>query len=119
MTTLTLQPSQIDSYVSGGIDGSPDTNFGSATFLRLGMSIEDYSTYRAFIKFDLSTLPDNATISSAKMSLFLQANEIGGYARTYRVYRQKRAWTEAGVTWNKYDGTNAWQSAGGFGADDC
>jgi hypothetical protein len=35
------------------------------------------------------------------------------------VYRQKRAWTEAGACWSYYTGTTAWAEEGGFGADDC
>jgi hypothetical protein len=27
-------------------------------------------------------------------------------------FREKRAWTESGATWNKYDGANAWGTAG-------
>jgi len=73
---------------------------------------------RILIKFDFSSIPSNATISSAMLYL-TTTTDISSNTRTKRVYRQKRAWTETGATWNKYDGTNNWQTAGGFGADDC
>ena len=74
--------------------------------------------HRALIRFDLSSLPADALISSATLSLYAVL-DASDNARTCRVYRQLRAWTEAGATHNTYNGVDNWQTAGGFGAADC
>lgn len=73
---------------------------------------------RLLIKFDLSTLSVDAVLTSAVLSLYEVTNnaDVDG---TIRVYRSKRAWVEDESTWNIYSTGNNWQTAGGFGADDC
>jgi hypothetical protein len=111
--TLTIQPSSIDTYIN---DSTPTTNNGVYDYTIVG-EWSAVSKFRTLIKFDLSGLPTNATIISATLSLYC-TTDYSGNARTYRVYNLKRAWTEAGATWNKYDGTNDWQTAGATGAND-
>jgi hypothetical protein len=86
------------------------------------MFIGEYSSgssvTRTLIKFDLSSLPANAVISSAVLSLYCTGDN-SATARTFYVYRLKRNWTYNGATWNNYDVTHAWSSAGGFHIDDC
>jgi hypothetical protein len=107
----------IDSYIIDGIYAN--NNLGTSAIIQIGNS-GGFNT-RGVIKFSgLSdgSIPINATIVSATMSLWFAADSSAN-ARTVRVFRLKRAWTEAGVTWNKYDGASSWQTAGGFGANDC
>jgi len=122
--TLTLQPDSTDGVDTWLHSGNPTYNYGADHNSWIGfLSI----TARKLTKFDLSSISSAATITSAVLSLYL--TEIyGSTNRTYRVYRQKRLWTEGtgagsatgdGATWNKYDSTNDWQTAGGFGANDC
>lgn len=113
--TLLLQPASIDSYIR---DDAPTTNFGTNVNLLIGEITGAVRTHRTLIKFDLSSLPANATIISATLSLFVTAKFLSN-TRLYKVFRLKRAWTSAGVTWNKYDGVNDWQSPGAFGVNDC
>ncbi len=66
---------------------------------------------RTLLKFPV---PVNATINSA--SLTLHATDLYGgnpNGETMSIYRLTQAWTEGGVTWNRYDGTNPWTSGGG------
>lgn len=116
MTTLTLQPDAtagVDTWLAQSL---PTTNLGTNALFLIGGDGANAS--RALIKFDLSSLPSNAVISSATLSIYATVDEATT-ASTIRVYRQIRAWTEAGATWNTYDGSTSWQTAGGFGALDC
>lgn len=119
MTTLTIQPD-----AAAGLDNLihkhyPNDNYGALPVLNIGENDTrvDY-VLRTLIKFDLSDLPADAIISSATLSLWC-FEDLSSNARTFRVYRQKRAWIELESTWNKYDTDHNWQTAGGFGADDC
>lgn len=84
-------------------------------------------TYRTLLKMDLSSIPETAKIVSCKLHFRIKA-DLTNTARDFKVYRLKRNWAEGtgsfsasgdGATWNTYDGTNGWQTAGGFGANDC
>jgi hypothetical protein len=125
--TLTLRPDGTDgtdtfisSYYASG-------NRGANSSLTLGHRGGINDTGRVLIEFPLVDLPDTAVISSITLSLYCTA-DYSVNSRTYRVYRQKRAWVEGtltgagtadGATWGTYDGSTSWQAAGGFGADDC
>lgn len=127
MATITLQPNAaagVDVYIRNGIYAG--NNFGVANLL-IGETNADTTTARVLIKFDLSSLPSDATIISATLSLYA-TSDLSDNARTFRVYRQKRAWVEGtqdnavnttGASWNEYSPGNSWQTAGGFGANDC
>lgn len=119
MTTLTIQPA-----AAAGLDvflhkHYPTNNYGALSVLVVGEDNTrvDYVT-RTLIKFDLSGLPAAAIISSAVLSLWCVTDKSSNN-RTFRVYRQKRAWVELQATWNVFSTGNNWQTAGGFGADDC
>ena len=116
--TLTLQPDGTAGEDTRLLSDNADTNYGMDD-LRVGEENDEPArVQRTLIKFDLSDLPSNADISSATLSLYLYTDKCDN-ARTFRVYRQKRAWVESEATWNIYSTGNSWQTAGGFGADDC
>jgi hypothetical protein len=119
MTILTLQPDATDGMDTMIRANQPTTNYGTEIDIRIGEETGNPNFInRTLIKFNLSALPADATINSATLSLRATVDAASA-ATTYRVYRLKRAWTESGATWNTYDGTNNWQTAGGFGTDDC
>lgn len=66
---------------------------------------------RCLVKWDLSSIPANAIISSAVLTLTYAA-DYSSNARTLRAYRVKRAVDYDQVTWNKYDASNSWGTAG-------
>ncbi len=119
--TLTLQPGAAD-----GLDARidfmlPNTNYGTAGAPGLIVgepSAGGVGLNRVLIKFSLTALPDTARISSANLSLYCTGDD-SAVASVYRVYRQRRAWVETEATWNVYSTGNNWQTAGGFGANDC
>jgi hypothetical protein len=107
-TTQTVQlPASADTYLN---QSSPSSNYGSATSLSAdgddpGGTGNDK---RVLIKFDLSQIPSGATIQSAR----LKFNVVNASANTYNTHYLKRNWTENGASWNTYNGTSGWGSAG-------
>jgi hypothetical protein len=89
------------------------TNYGTQTALSAGESIVPFDGVRKriLIKFSLAAIPAGSVINSAVLSLYIDS-DLASNARDINVYRLLRAWTEAGATWNKYDGTNDWGTAG-------
>lgn len=127
--TLTLQPDATDGLDVQLLSTTYDNaNFGTNENLFVGERDDIARVHRSLIKFSLASLPDDAIIPSATLSLYAQLDRSSN-ARTFRVYRQKRAWVEGtgqnpattGATWNNYETStpSAWQTAGGFGANDC
>jgi hypothetical protein len=82
-------PEGMDTYVYS-LD--PASNFGNNVQLNgLGLPYSE-----AYIEFDLSSIPSNASILSADFNLY---SEVGG-SGTITIDRITSAWTELGVTWN-------------------
>jgi hypothetical protein len=121
MTNATLQPSSSVCHI---LSNDPTVNYNLSAsqngYLGEPNNASD-SRRRWLIKFNgLSdgTIPSNAIVTSAILSLYLDSS-LSNSTRTFRVYRQKRVWVAAQATWNSYSTGNGWQTAGGFGANDC
>jgi hypothetical protein len=113
--TLELQPDETEGLDVDIRTSGLDFNYDG---LPLNTGEESGNIYRHLIKFDLSSLDGGEVFSSVTLQLTI----TGDYATagsTVAFYRQKRAWVETEATWNSYSTGNAWQSAGGFGANDC
>ena len=115
--TLQLQPgaSGEDLHIASN---NPTTNYSTVDNLSIGNFAGVPATLRGLIKFDLSSLPDSAAISSTTLSLYFHSDQSNN-ARTMRVYRLKREWVLAQATWNSWKTGSNWATAGGFGAADC
>ncbi len=98
-----------DTYLSSS---RPTTNFGSSVLLEIGFfAAKGSDTLRTLMVFDVSDIPAGAVITSATLGLNAStAATSASVARAYRVVQD--AWTEGGATWNTYDGSNAWTTAG-------
>jgi hypothetical protein len=132
-----------DTYIT--VDG-PTTNYGSSTVVYIGdhpsggayrllikfdlssipssadvtSSIGDHPSggaYRLLIKFDLSSIPSSADVTSSYHQLTINT-DIAANAANHRSYRQGRAWVEGQATWNIFSTGNNWSSAGGFSNSD-
>lgn len=122
--TLTLQPGPHEGEDATLISNYPTYNAGAVTDFNVG----NWGAYifRSLIYFDLSSIPSDAHIVSATLSLWLAeaGNRYAANNRTIQLYRVKREWIEGtriaawsdepatGCTWNRYDLTNTWTTAG-------
>lgn len=124
MATLTLQPDEttgIDTYIS---QANPTFNYGVASTLVVGQVGND--RHRALIRFDISSIPAGATITSATLRLYC-ISESTAFDLSYWVSRSLVQWYEGaqngsapgggsdGSTYNlrNANGSVAW--AGGAG----
>jgi hypothetical protein len=85
-----LLPSD-DTYIRAD---SPLSNFGNDTTLEVRP--DNGADHRGLLKFDLSSIPSNATITSA--TLYLYENDKKAGQTTY-VYRVTSNWDEDTVSW--------------------
>jgi len=110
MATLTIQPSNIDTYLNQLL---VNTNYGSEAELRVRSYYVDsnYGNQRSILKFDFSALPAGAVISAAVLSLYKWLGSVG---RTYWAYElTQTGWVELEATWNIYKALTNWAAAGG------
>lgn len=104
------------------LDGlDPDSNFGNLSNVRIGTLYsggEKINLWRAALRFDISSLPAGATITTATLRLWcLNAQGGGGDAILSRCTRPAD-WLEDEVTWNEYSSGNSWTNAGSDFDDD-
>lgn len=97
---LRTLPAIADAEVS---QGAPNWNAGAAPHMRAGY---DFSTganggvVRSLLRFDLSSIPAGAQITSARLRVFYEAFwDWPGYVDTVTVYRVSSSWEELSVTW--------------------
>jgi hypothetical protein len=112
---LTLQPNGaagVDTFIN-------DTfNYGTSIYMGIGENNNKTNYYaRSLIKFDLTSIPANATINSATLSLWTY-EDLSANDRNINVYRMKKPFNEAQANWsNSATGAN-WQFPGASGAND-
>jgi hypothetical protein len=93
MSTVTLYPTE-DCHV---YDNDPDTNLDNQTNLRIG---DVHGEYRSWVKFDLTSIPYDATIVSATffVSAWLTAYS---YSQIFSISScSDSSWSESKITWN-------------------
>lgn len=76
-------------------DWTPNTNYGSDTFLLWGGW---WDIHMAMIKFDISDLPSNAT--SVKVKLYRETNWTNFFMSSLKWWEINSTWAEWTVTWN-------------------
>jgi RHS repeat-associated protein len=68
--------------------------------------------HRAILKFDLAgVVPDIGQVEDSWLATYLKSRTTAN-VKQMAVHRMTRDWTTA-ATWNTYNGTNAWTTAGG------
>ena len=115
MTTDTFQPNETNSNDAQILHDNPDTNYGTGTSIGIGENNTATQRRRTLIKFDISSIPSNAIVSSAKLYLRINLNRSSN-ARDFKMYRVLRDWVESEMTWNDWSTGNAW-TTGGCGSD--
>ncbi|HUV84560.1 MAG TPA: DNRLRE domain-containing protein, partial [Methanosarcinales archaeon] len=108
LTQTTYQPSTKDNLL---YYGAADTNYGDLTRVNI-QGNKNGMACRSLLHFDTSDIPDGATFSQGDISLYCY-EEVATTMTGYAARLTQLGWTELGSTWNKYDGTNAWTTAGG------
>ena len=110
-----------DAILAG--DANDNANLGGYETLETFFETEERR--RTLLRWDLSALPEGVTVESASLELY----RFGGDAAAdmqIALYRVIRGWTEGtgddfwpgggyvpdGATWNTYDGSNSWSTAG-------
>lgn len=115
MAILTLQPDETTGLDTFLRKGQPVTNQNGDGNIGVGEdNVGGDLVDRGLIQFDLSSIPADSVINSAVLTLTYSfaGNTDATNNRTMRVYRMLRAWEETTCTWNTYDGTNNWGTAG-------
>ena len=100
-----------------GYAGTTDTHIRSATATtNYGTSTTMYGSNvsGSLMKWDVSKIPTNAVVQSAKLTL----NVTDPSASSYELYQLKRNWSEASATWNNASTGTPWEVAGAKGATD-
>jgi len=115
---ITIQPDGTDGIDNWMLSSFATTNFGTSNGLWAGKNNPLNRIYRSLIKFNLSDLPAEATITLATLSLYI-LSVAQMQTGVFNIYRCKRDWSESQSTWNIYSTGNNWQTAGGFGSNDC
>lgn len=102
----------IDSWMNFN---QPTTNYGSAAYTYAPrvqyIGAEKSMLGRWITNFDISTLAGK-TLTAAKLRFYSAGWFAAAAATIYRCTRPI-TWTEYGVCWNFYDGTNGWSTPGG------
>lgn len=113
--TFSSQPDATAGEDANMKQATPTTNFPTDAFFQVGNGLNS-----AIVRFGLSSIPANAIITSAVMSVWSIVGG-GGVAQVcdmYRVLPARTAWTETTVTWNEYTTGQAWFGGGGIGTLD-
>jgi hypothetical protein len=93
-----LLPSD-DTYIDAG---APLNNYGTNN--TFDVRPDNGADRRGLLKFDLTSIPANSTVTSATLYLYEQGNKTG---QTTYIYRVTSGWSEAAATWN------SWSAPGG------
>ncbi|MBD1373867.1 DNRLRE domain-containing protein, partial [Hazenella sp. IB182357] len=112
--TIKIEPTpteSVDAYIA-----SKDPNYNTEGTWRLKAGTSDNSIYRALVKFDLSSIPKQAILNEATLSMYYD-QEIdttsGSHSVSMSAHQVTRDWDVNNVTWNQsHTGIN-WGSAGG------
>jgi hypothetical protein len=109
-SSLTLQPDGTVGKDAGIDSDSPTNNSGTGDSFSV-ITTGGGAPRRSLLQFDISSIPSGSTVDSAILTLKSYQNRLS--ADSCAINRVTQAWTEAGVTWNKYDGSTNWATAGG------
>jgi hypothetical protein len=110
MPNVCLFPDK-DSFID---EINPDTNYGTHPGLYVDtiyLGGVKTSKHRTLLTFTIPAEVAVAEVYKGIINLGYGASVNGGVSVTF--HRLVQTWTEAGVTWNKRDGTNNWTGPGG------
>lgn len=95
--TLTIQPDAAAGKDTLVYNYDPDLNF--ASHWRIGAGRQTVVTWRAYLEFDLGSIPDNVVITNAKVGLYYEFTyDIA--AASLGIYPVEGSWSESTITWD-------------------
>jgi hypothetical protein len=107
MAAPTLMPELVDAVVDSA--GNTVSSQLSVQGYRVGIGSFG-SVQRSYLMFDLSSIPDNATIISAEYGMYLDGINQGTYnssdPSTGLYYVEDDTWTEGGIDWDNAPGAS-------------
>jgi len=92
---VTLTP-VADAYI---YSAAPGSNYGDAAILRVG-SLSPSAVSHALFRFDLSDIPDGATVLDAHFRAYLLQSSSSPPTLDVELKRIDKPWEEDTVTWN-------------------
>jgi hypothetical protein len=95
--TVAVQPSAAAGKDSTVYDSVPDSNLGDQDDLIAGDRA--MGIYRAYLQFDLASIPDDAVILDARLGLYYY-NSITPNTGEIGAYLVEESWNEGNITWN-------------------
>jgi len=107
--TATFQPGG-EGFDARFDDAAPTTNLGNSITIRVRAT--SGTIYRTAIKFNLTTIPVTATVTSATLYLTISAADTTSDDVAVELYPLLRNWVEGEVTWNIFSTGNNWTTAG-------
>lgn len=120
-TTVVIQPDSTYGFDTTIVSAVPTTNAGALATMGVGdWTAAASAAYRSLVRFDLSSIPADATIVSATVELYeidaVDTEALGTW--DVNMHHIKLGWDPASATWNeRYPGA-AWAVAGAGDAAD-
>ena len=103
--SITIQPNGAAGKDASVYEEAPDQNFGSTGWLDM-MASSAGERNRAYIQFDLSSLPSTAVIVKADLGLYYYFDS-GHVSDPVGVYKVTSSWNESLITWNNQPAVDA------------
>ncbi len=103
-TTVNI-PLSKDAYL---VSGSPSSNYGNSEVLVAGSKDVRVAMFRTALQVDLSSIPENAVISSAKLFLYKHTGYTTSGNEDFLLERFESSWSEASISYSsqpRTDGT--------------
>jgi hypothetical protein len=94
-------------------EANPTSNQGDDTNLEIDGEDGGVDLW-VLLKWQLTSVPVNATILGASLTLNVTNPSSGPYS----VYEMKQDWVESEATWQQYRNGQSWQTSGGQGSSD-
>lgn len=113
--TFSSQPDATAGEDTKTVSSLPTTNYGTSGNLKAASGVNT-----GLIRFVLSSIPANATINAATLSVWslVGAGGSGSTCDMYRILPARIGWSESQATWNEYSVGNSWFGGGGVGTLD-
>ncbi|MDY6835137.1 MAG: DNRLRE domain-containing protein, partial [Chloroflexota bacterium] len=102
-----------DSWIN---EDSPGTNYGTTSTMQVEEATFGVDKKKAFIQFDLSSIPSGAIITSATLNIYLESDSL----LNVNCHVVNDTWTEIGINWSNapsYNGSYIGQIDGQTGGE--